>query len=42
MEARAFATEDEDAVAREVEAIVVGCASFVETDDPEIPALELF
>ena len=38
----AFAAEDEDAVAGEVELVVIGCATFVETDDPEIPALEIF
>ena len=42
VEACAFAAEDEDAVAGEVELVVVGGAAFVEADDPEILALELF
>ena len=42
VEAGAFAAEDEDAVAGEVELVVVGRSAFVEADDPEILALELF
>ena len=42
VEARALAAEDEDAVAGEVELVVVGCAALVESDDPEIAILELF
>ena len=38
----ALAAEDEDEIAGEVELVVVGCAAFVETDDPEIVALEIF
>ncbi len=38
----AFAAEDEDAVAGEVELVVIGSATLIETDDPEIPALEIF
>ncbi len=37
-----LAAEDEDAVAGEIEAVVVGCAALVESDDPEIALLELF
>jgi len=39
---RAFAAKDENAVAAEVELVVVGCAAFVESNDPEIPALQFF
>ena len=42
MEPGALAAEDEDAVAGEVELVVVGCAPLVESDDPEILALEIF
>jgi hypothetical protein len=42
VEACAFAAEDEDAVAAEIELVVVGCAAFVESNDPHILALELF
>jgi len=42
VEASALAAEDDDEVAGEVELIVVGRAAFVETDDPEIVALEIF
>jgi hypothetical protein len=42
VEARAFAAKDEDAVAGEVELVVVGRAALVETDDPEVLALEFF
>ena len=42
VEAGAFAAEDEDAVAGEVEAVVVGCAALVETDDPEVLPLQVF
>jgi hypothetical protein len=38
----ALAAENENAVAGEVELVVVGCAALVETDDPEILALEFF
>jgi hypothetical protein len=38
----ALAAEDEDAVAGEVELVVVGCAPLVESDNPEILALEIF
>ena len=36
VQARALAAEDENAVAGQVELVVVGCAALVETDDPEI------
>jgi hypothetical protein len=42
VEASAFATEDKDAIAGEVEAVVIGGAALVETDDPEVLALEIF
>ena len=42
VEAGAFAAEDEDAVAGEVELVVVGLAALVETDDPDIALLEVF
>jgi hypothetical protein len=42
VEAGAFAAEDEDAVAGEVELVVVGCAALVESDDPEVLAFEVF
>ena len=42
VEARAFAAEDDDEIAGEVEPVVVGFAALVETDDPEVLALELF
>ena len=42
VEAGAFATEDEDAVAGEVELVVVGLAALVETDDPDVALLEVF
>ena len=38
----AFASENDDEIAGEIELIVSGGAAFVETDDPEIVALELF
>jgi hypothetical protein len=42
MKASAFAAEDDHAVAGQIELIVVGCTTLVETDDPEILTLELF
>ena len=42
VEACAFAAEDHDEIAGEIELVVGGGAAFVETDDPEIAALELF
>ncbi len=36
----AFAAQHDDKIAREIELVVVGCASFVEPDDPEIAALQ--
>lgn len=38
----AFAAEDEDAVAGKVELVVVACAAFIETDDPEILLFQIF
>ena len=37
----ALAAEDENAVAGEVELVVVGGAAFVETDDPDVLLLQL-
>jgi hypothetical protein len=42
VQASAFAAEDEDAVAGEVEAIVISFAPLIQADDPEILALEFF
>jgi hypothetical protein len=42
VEAGIFAAEDDDKIAGEIELVVCGGAAFVETDDPEIAALELF
>ena len=42
VEARAFAAEDDDEIAGEVELVVVGWAALVETDDPEVVLLEVF
>ena len=42
VEARALASEDDHAVAGQVELVVVGRAALVESHDPQIPALELF
>ena len=42
VQACAFASEDDDAVAGEVEPIVVGRAAFVESDDPDVLAFEVF
>jgi hypothetical protein len=42
METRAFTAEDQDAVAGEIEAVVVGLAALVEAYDPQIVAFELF
>jgi hypothetical protein len=42
VEAGALAAEDEDAVAGEVELVVIGLAAFVETDDPDVLTLQLF
>lgn len=41
VQARALASEDDHEIAGEVELVVVGRASFVETDDPEVVALEI-
>jgi hypothetical protein len=38
----AFAAKHDDKIAGEIELVVCGGAAFVETDDPEVPALELF
>ncbi len=38
----AFAAQNQDAVAGEVETVVVGGAAFVQTDDPEILPLQVF
>jgi hypothetical protein len=40
VKAGALATKDEDAVAGEVELVVVGDASFVEADDPDVLLLQ--
>ena len=42
VEAGAFASEDEHAVAGEIEPVVAGGAAFVESDDPEVLALKFF
>ncbi len=42
VKACAFATENDDEIAGEIELVVVGRAAFIETDDPEIVALEIF
>jgi hypothetical protein len=42
VEAGSFAAEDDDEIAGEIELVVVDRAALVETDDPEIAALELF
>jgi hypothetical protein len=42
METGPLAAEDEDAVAGEVETVVVGLAALVEANDPQILALEVF
>jgi len=42
VEAGPFAAQHDDAVAGEVEPVVIGGAAFVETDDPEILLLEVF
>jgi hypothetical protein len=42
MKPRALAAQHDDKIASEVEPVVVGCAAFVETNDPEILALEFF
>ena len=42
VETRAFAAEDDDEIAGEIELVVCGHAAFVEPDDPEVAALELF
>ena len=42
VQACAFAAEDDDEIAGEIELVVGGGAAFVETDDPEITALEFF
>jgi hypothetical protein len=42
VKAGAFSAKNENAVAGEIELVVVAGAAFVETDDPEIVALELF
>jgi hypothetical protein len=42
VEAGAFAAKDENAIAGEVELVVIGCATFVEADDPEVLPLEFF
>jgi hypothetical protein len=42
MEASAFAAEDQDAVTREVELVIIGLAALVETDDPDVLPLQVF
>ena len=42
VEAGTFPAQNEDAVAGEVELVVVGRAAFVETDDPDVLLLQLF
>ena len=42
VEASAFAAENEDAVAGQVELVVVGFSTFVEAYDPEVLALKVF
>lgn len=42
VKAGAFTAEDDDEIACEIELVVFGRAAFVETDYPEIAALELF
>jgi hypothetical protein len=42
VETGAFAAKNQNAVAGEVELVVVGGAAFVEADDPEVPPFELF
>jgi len=42
VQASALAAEDDREIACEVELVVIGQASFVETDDPEVVALEFF
>jgi len=42
VEACALAPNHDDAVAGEIELIVVSLASLIETDDPEVLTLELF
>jgi hypothetical protein len=42
MEARALASEDQDAVAGEVELVVIGVAALVEADDPDVLPLQVF
>ena len=42
VQARAFASQHDHTVAGQVELIVVGCSSLVETDDPKVLPLELF
>jgi hypothetical protein len=42
VEAGALAAKDDDEITGEIELIVFGRAAFVETDDPEIAALEFF
>lgn len=42
MKTGSFAAENEDAIASEIEAVVVGLAALVEADNPEIAAFEIF
>ena len=42
VESGAFAPKNEDAVAGQVELVVVGRASFIESDGPDIALLEIF
>jgi hypothetical protein len=42
VETGTFAAEDEDAVAGEIELVVVGLAALIETDDPDILLLQVF
>ena len=42
VEARALAAKDENAVAGEVELVVIGLAALVETDDPDVLFFQFF
>ncbi len=42
VEAGTFAAKDDDKIAGEIELVVCGGAAFVESDDPQVAALEFF
>jgi hypothetical protein len=42
VETSPFSAENEDTVAGEIEPVVVGCAPLVESDDPDVLALQFF